>query len=48
VSTRVGSVIVLASFILGFCVASYVWAITMDRVTAQHRIELECMKRGDC
>jgi hypothetical protein len=47
-NARVGSVIVLASFILGFCVASYVWAITMDRVTAQHRIELECIKKENC
>jgi hypothetical protein len=39
---------VVFHFIWGFVIASYVWSCIHDRVTAQHRIELECMKRGDC
>lgn len=47
-STHWASLVIVVSFIVGFVTASYVWAVTMDRVTLQHRIELECLKRGDC
>jgi hypothetical protein len=39
---------VVFHFIWGFVIASIVWQAVHDRVTAQHRIELECIKKENC
>jgi biotin transporter BioY len=35
-------------FIVGFCIASIVWAVTMDRVTERYKLEIACIMANTC